>query len=181
MAGKAETEMLDSASFILGVVGHSGSGKTTLIEKLIPLLIERGLRVNVIKSTHLDVQIEPEHKDSARFRRAGASDVMLSMPARYMLVHELRGEMPELPDLAERMQPADITLVEGYKSAKIPRLEVFRHESGQAPLYPGDSFIIAVASDQPQPSGLPQRMAWLDLNRPDEIRDWIFSNRPLPG
>ena len=174
--------MSDSARFILGFVGHSGSGKTTLIEKLLPLMNARGLRVNVIKSTHLDVQIEPEHKDSARLRLAGAADVILSTPMRYMLVHELRGApVPQLPDLIERMLPADVTLVEGYKSAQIPRLEVYRRESGQDPLYLRDSSIIAVISDLPRPHDFPQRTAWLDLNAPEKICDWLFANRTLPG
>ena len=35
-----------------GFAGWSGSGKTTLIEKLIPLFVQRGLRVSLIKHAH---------------------------------------------------------------------------------------------------------------------------------
>ena len=58
---------------MLGVVGWSGSGKTTLLEYLVARLAARGLRINVIKHSHHDVLLEPPHKDSARFRMAGAA------------------------------------------------------------------------------------------------------------
>ncbi|PKO78571.1 MAG: molybdopterin-guanine dinucleotide biosynthesis protein MobB, partial [Betaproteobacteria bacterium HGW-Betaproteobacteria-13] len=34
---------------VFGIAGWSGSGKTTLVEKLIPEITSRGLRVSVIK------------------------------------------------------------------------------------------------------------------------------------
>src|SRR5690554_7816348 len=93
---------------IFGIAGRSGSGKTTLIEAMLPLLQAMGLRVNVIKHSHHDLQLEPPHKDSARFRQAGAQEVMVASPYRYAIVHELRGR-PE-PPLAEqiaRLSPAE--------------------------------------------------------------------------
>lgn len=164
---------------LIGVTGWSGSGKTTLLEKLLPLLIARKYRVNVIKSSHHDVQIEPEHKDSARMRAAGAAEVMLVSPFRYMLVRELRGAVvPHLDELAGRMMPADITLVEGLRTEIMPRLEVFRPSTGKPAMYPDDEHIVAVASDMPPPGALPRRIDWLDLNNPDEICDWLCQGQP---
>ena len=37
---------------VVGFAGYSGSGKTTLVEKLIPVLKLRGLRVSVVKHAH---------------------------------------------------------------------------------------------------------------------------------
>jgi Ni2+-binding GTPase involved in maturation of urease and hydrogenase len=37
---------------VVGFAGYSGSGKTTLVEKLIPALRLRGLRVSVVKHVH---------------------------------------------------------------------------------------------------------------------------------
>lgn len=163
---------------LLGITGSSGSGKTSLIEKLLPLLIARGCRVNVIKSSHHDVQIEPSHKDSARMRAAGAAEVMLSSPYRYMLVHELRGaDVPALGELAGRMTPADITLVEGFRAEAIPKLEVFRPAVGKPAIYPDDAHIVAVASDAPSPEKLSRPMDWLDLNNPEKICDWLFEGQ----
>jgi len=100
---------------LLAIVGWSGSGKTTLLEQLIPLLKAHGLRVNVLKHSHHDVQLEDPHKDSARFRAAGAGDVMLVSPYRYALIHELREEPePNLDVLLQRLSPADLTLLESF-------------------------------------------------------------------
>jgi energy-coupling factor transporter ATP-binding protein EcfA2 len=85
---------------VFGIAGRSGSGKTTLIEAMLPLLGARGLKVSVIKHSHHDFEMEPPGKDSARFRQAGAQEVMVASPFRYAIVRELRGA-PE-PSLAEQ-------------------------------------------------------------------------------
>jgi len=164
------------AGTVLGVIGPSGSGKTTLLEFLVTELAARGLRVNVIKHSHHDLELEPPRKDSARFRQAGAADVMVASPFRYAIVHELRGA-PE-PTLAEqmaRLSPADLTLVEGFKADPIAKLEVYRAALGKPGLFRHDSHIVAVASDQGAPDDLPPGLAWLDLNAPAEVLAWLLS------
>ncbi|MCM1129873.1 MAG: molybdopterin-guanine dinucleotide biosynthesis protein B [Oxalobacter formigenes] len=161
---------------MLGIAGWSGSGKTTLIEALLPRLAARGCRVNVIKSSHHDVELEPPGKDSARIRAAGAAEVMLFSPYRYMLARELRNERkPDLAELVARMTPADMTLVEGFRTAAMPRLEVFRPGLGRPAMYPEEDSIVAVASDCPQPPDLPRFLDWLDLNEPESLCDWLLS------
>jgi len=46
-----------------GIAGHSGMGKTTLLERLIPELTGRGLRVSLIKHSHKDIEIDRPGKD----------------------------------------------------------------------------------------------------------------------
>lgn len=159
---------------LLGVIGWSGSGKTTLLETLVRQLAADGLRINVVKHSHHDVMLEPPHKDSARLRTAGAAQVMIASPFRVAVIRELRGE-PE-PTLAEQLallEPADLTLVEGYKWESIPKLEVQRPSLGHPPLYPNDPHIVAVASDAPPPDDLPCNVAWLDLNAPAQVLAWL--------
>lgn len=159
---------------VLGVVGRSGSGKTTLLEWLVGQLAGAGLTVNVIKHSHHDFDMEPPQKDSARLRRAGAAEVMVASPYRYAIVRELRGAPePALEDQLARLSPADLTLLEGFKSYPIAKLEVYRAASGNAPLYPDDGHIIAVASDQPAPDGLRAGLAWLDLDQPAAVLAWL--------
>ena len=161
---------------LVGVCGWSGSGKTTLLEKILPLLSLMGLRVNVIKSSHHDVELEPPRKDSARLRQAGAAEVMLTSPYRYMLAHELRNESePTLNELVCRMKPADSTLVEGFSKVAIPRIEIFRPALGKKPMYPGDDYIEAVASDREKPDNLPRSVTWLDLNKENQVVDWLLN------
>ncbi len=161
---------------VLGVVGWSGSGKTSLLEALIARLAGRGLRVNVLKHSHHDVELEPPRKDSARLRMAGAAEVMLASPYRVAILRELRGaQEPPLTEHLARLAPADLTLVEGYKWERMPKLEVFRPSLGRPALYPEDPDILAVASDGPRPNGMDGegRPAWLDLNDPDGVLAWV--------
>jgi molybdopterin-guanine dinucleotide biosynthesis protein B len=159
---------------VLGVIGWSGSGKTTLLEQVIGALAARGQKVHLIKHSHHDVTLEPPHKDSARLRRAGASEVLLASPYRLAWVRELRdAPEPGLAELVAMLSPADLVLVEGYKWEPIPKLEVYRPALGQAPLYPDDPHIAAVASDLPRPADARAGLAWLDLNSPLNVIDWI--------
>ena len=162
---------------IIGVVGWSGSGKTTLLEALLPLLTAHGLRVNVVKHSHHDLALEPPHKDSARLRAAGAAEVLLSSPYRYVIVRELRGaDEPTLDELIDRLAPADITLVEGYKWLPIPKLEVYRPSLAKPTLHVDDEHILAVASDMPKPADLTRPLDWLDLNQPEQVLAWLLTH-----
>ena len=159
---------------VIGVVGRSGSGKTTLLETVVAALAGRGLKVNVIKHSHHDLELEPPRKDSARMRMAGAAEVMVASPYRFAIVRELRGAPePGLDEQLARLAPADLTLVEGFKSWPLPKLEVYRAAVGQPPLYPNDPHVLAVASDSPAPADLRAGVAWLDLNAPAAVVAWI--------
>ena len=159
---------------VLGIIGTSGSGKTTLLTWVVAQLAGQGLRVNIIKHSHHDIELEPPRKDSARLRMAGAAEVMIASPYRVAIMQELRGATePSLAEHLARLSPADLTLVEGYKWEPLPKLEVYRPENGKAPLYPEDERIIAVASDAPRPAGLATSVEWLDLNRPEQVLAWI--------
>ena len=112
---------------VFGFAGFSGSGKTTLIEQLIPRLAGRGLRVSLIKHAHHAFDIDKPGKDSYRHREAGATEVLITSAHRWVLMHELRGDVePTLQQQLALLAPCDLALVEGYKRAAIPKLEVYR-------------------------------------------------------
>jgi molybdopterin-guanine dinucleotide biosynthesis adapter protein len=167
---------------VLGVIGWSGSGKTTLLEFLVGRLAGAGLRVNVVKHSHHDIMLEPPHKDSARMRTAGAAEVMIASPYRVAIMRELRGaNEPPLAEHLERLAPADLTLVEGYKWEPLPKLEVYRPEVGKPPVYPDDPHIVAVAASVPAPAGLRSGVAWLDLNDREAVLRWVRDYHGLPA
>jgi molybdopterin-guanine dinucleotide biosynthesis protein B len=137
---------------VLGIAGFSGGGKTTLIETLLPRLRAAGLRVAVIKQSHHDFEVDVPGKDSWRHRAAGAQEVLLTSPHRWMLVNELRGAPePGLDEHLRRLSPCELVLVEGYKHADIPKLEVWRAANDRPWLHPDDANFIAVASDRAPP------------------------------
>ena len=137
---------------VIGLAGWSGSGKTTLLTKLIPCLVARGLAVSTLKHAHHGFDVDQPGKDSHSHRMAGATEVMVGSSARFALVHELRGAPePTLHDLLRRMSPVDLVVVEGYKAAPIPKLELYRAAVGKPLLHPDDNCIVAIASDVPLP------------------------------
>ena len=137
---------------VIGLAGWSGSGKTTLLTRLIPRLVARGLAVSTLKHAHHGFDVDQPGKDSHSHRMAGATEVMVGSSARFALVHELRGARePTLQELLTRMSPVDLVVVEGYKAAPIPKLEVHRAAVGKPLLHPDDDCIVAVASDVPLP------------------------------
>jgi molybdopterin-guanine dinucleotide biosynthesis protein B len=141
---------------VLGLAGYSGSGKTTLIERLLPRLRGDGLVVAVVKQSHHDVTVDVPGKDSWRHRQAGAHEVLLSSPQRWMLVHELAGAAePPLAALLARLSPCDLCLVEGFRHGDLAKIEVWRAANNQPWLHPHDPGIIAVAADAPPPGDLP--------------------------
>ncbi len=163
---------------ILGLAGYSGSGKTTLLEKLIPLLVNYGLRVAVIKHTHHDFDIDQPGKDSYRQRQAGAGQVMITSTRRCVLMQELRDQAePTLQECCARLAPCDLVLVEGYKQADIPKLEVHRSATLHPYLYTIDPRIIAIVTDQQITLQLP--LPVLDINAPQAVAEFIINHYAL--
>ena len=164
---------------VLGIVGWSGSGKTTLLVAMLPLLRARGITVSTVKHVHHGFDMDRPGKDSHRHREAGAHEVMIAAGSRWVLLHEVVGAEPPLPDLLDRMDPVDLILVEGYKTHPFPKLEVHRPALGKPPIWPDDPHVIAVASDSPLDIGA--RVA-LQLNDPASVARWIIGRLPtLPS
>ena len=161
---------------VFGFAGYSGAGKTTLIEQLIPRFVRAGLRVSLIKHAHHAFDIDKPGKDSYRHREAGATEVLVTSDRRWVMMHELRDEeQPSLDEQLARFAPCDLVLVEGFKRAAIPKLEVFRPSFERPLLHPDDANIVAIAADAPVQTALPL----LDLNNPDAIAEFIIRHQDL--
>ena len=161
---------------VFGIAGWSGSGKTTLIEKLIPALTARGLKVAVIKHAHHGFDIDKPGKDSYRHREAGACEVLLSCNDRWALMHERRDEAePTLAELLGHLSPCDLVLIEGFKQEPVSKLEVHRPAHGKPPLFAERSDIVGVATDGAIKSDLPV----LPLNDIKAIADFVMNTLDL--
>lgn len=164
---------------VFGFAGWSGSGKTTLIEQLIPRFGALGLTVSLIKHAHHEFDVDQPGKDSYRHRAAGCQEVLVSSAARWAQMHELRGA-PELSlaQAVQRLSPCDLVLVEGFKAAAIPKLEVYRASVGKPLLHPGDPHIVAIATDAALATSLPR----FDIVDVAGIADFIAACRlPAPA
>lgn len=161
---------------VFGFAGWSGSGKTTLIEKLIPRFVQRGLKVSLIKHAHHSFDVDQPGKDSYRHRHAGAAEILVTSSRRWVLMHELRGaQEPSFDEQVRRISPCDLLIVEGFKHAPIPKLEVWRAVTGEPLLHPNDPHIVAVASD----ARVETRLPLLDLSDDAGIAQFILGKLEL--
>jgi molybdopterin-guanine dinucleotide biosynthesis protein B len=162
---------------VIGFIGYSNTGKTTLIEKLIPLLAARGLRVAAIKHAHHGFDMDRPGKDSYRYREAGAGQVLIATEERWALLTETPRRTATLEELLAQLAPCDLVIVEGFKSeGRIPRIEVRRTTNAEPPLFPKDPNVIAVAADHAVDTALPV----LDLNDAAKIAAFIVQHLQLP-
>lgn len=142
---------------MVGIAGWKKSGKTTLAVRLVEEFTRRGLKVATVKHAHHEFQIDDGETDSARHRRAGAAQVAVVSGRRWALISELRGAPePNFEEVIAALGPADLIIVEGYKSAPIPKIEARRSESiTRRALADEDPLVFAIAADHPVDSHLP--------------------------
>lgn len=165
---------------VIGISGWKKSGKTTLTVRLIEEFSRRGLKVASIKHAHHEFQVDDQDTDSARHRRAGAGEVVVVGGKRWAMIHELKDEPePNLEEIFTWLSPCDLVIVEGYKTAQIPKIEARRLcQQDRRPLAPGDSLIVAIASDHPTDTGGLPLFALDDIGA---IADFIIRTVcPLP-
>lgn len=155
---------------VIGIIGYSNTGKTTLIEKLLPILRARGLRVSAIKHAHHGFDMDRPGKDSFRYREAGAGQVLIATQQRWALLTETPEQPAILEELLAQLAPCDLVIVEGFRSeGQIPRIEVRRLVNTEPPLFPHDPNVVAVAADHAVDTQLPL----LDLNDATKIGAFI--------
>lgn len=151
---------------VLAVSGAHNSGKTTLLEKLIPLLRARSLKVGVIKHDGHDFTPDVPGTDSFRLREAGAEGVAVFSGNRYLLTEEFRLNEQDLLALFER-HGYDLVLMEGFKESGWPKIEVVRKAVSEEPV----SFEpLAIVGDVPG--------ADFALDEPAALADWIAAQMP---
>jgi len=162
---------------VIGFCGYSGSGKTTLVEQLIARLKHAGQRVSVVKHAHHAFDIDHEGKDSWRHRQAGAYEVVIASDRRLAKVREFETRAaPTVHDLIEELGGCDWVLVEGFKRAALPKIEIWRAATGQPAQYPNDEHIVAICTDSarllPEGTELPV----LDLNDADAVTGFLIDS-----
>ncbi len=130
---------------IICIVGRSQSGKTTLIEKLIPVLKNRGYRIGTIKHSHHIFDFDKFGKDSWRHKDAGAETVIIASPGKIAMVkNDHAGTLESLQDYFNDL---DLLITEGYKGADKPKIEVVRAARHGDALLKDDRYLVAVVTD----------------------------------
>ena len=130
---------------VICVVGRSQSGKTTLIEKLIPILKNKGYRIGTIKHSHHVFDFDKSGKDSWRHKDAGAETVIIASPGKIAMVKN--DHDGTLESLIGYFDDLDLLITEGYKGARRPKIEVVRAARHNNALLKDDDCLVAVVTD----------------------------------
>jgi molybdopterin-guanine dinucleotide biosynthesis protein B len=154
---------------ILAIVGRKGVGKTTLIERLVPELNARRLRVGTVKRPPHGFEFDIPGKDSYRHFHAGVHASLVYGHGTLAAVRRLDGEPGVTQLIEEHLADCDLVLVEGHKASLLPKIEVFRLGTHAAPLYAGQPEYRAVAADRPLDLPIP----CLPLNDAEAIAEFI--------
>ena len=134
------------ATPVITIVGDSGSGKTTLLEKLIPALKRMGYRVGTVKHhSHAGFEIDQPGKDSWRHARAGSDYVVIAAPDKIASYRPVEKE-PSLDEIVSQITGVDIILVEGYRAAGKPSIQIVRGDLGIRPLVGTDQLVALAAN-----------------------------------
>ena len=160
---------------IVGVAGWKNSGKTGLVERLVAEFSARGLTVSTIKHAHHGFDVDQPGADSFRHRAAGAREVLVTSARRWALMHENSGDEAGLSDLLDKLEPADVVIVEGFKRAGIPKIETRRAGADGPGLAGGDDKVICIASDRPAKNATPPEILVTDAGA---IADFILRQAP---
>lgn len=137
---------------LFGITGWKNSGKTHMVASLVEEFTSRGLKVSTIKHAHHAFDIDHVNTDTWKHRKAGAGEVAIVSNNRWALMHELKNEQePSLEEIAKKLTPCDLILVEGYKLEKHPKLETIRPPTkgttDNKPLWSSNESILAIAAD----------------------------------
>ena len=139
---------------IISIVGRKNAGKTTLTVALTNELVRRNHRVMTIKHGHHPVEADRKGSDTWRhFHEGRAERVLIAGPDLRVLFERSPDDYDPIGLARRYMQGADIVLTEGFKAARLPKIEVFRRAAADRPLYdPAASNAqewIAIITDDP--------------------------------
>ena len=140
------------SSPVFGITGWKNAGKTTLTERLVAEFVRRGWKIATVKHAHHAADIDHPGTDSFRHRAAGATEVALVTAERFAIVREQ--EEPGLDEVLARLAPADLVLVEGFKTGPHPKIEVRADDT--RPMSETEFNIVAIAAALPGESSLPR-------------------------
>ena len=115
-----------------GICGWSGSGKTSLIERVIPHLCKKGLKVAVLKQTDHEIDVDRPGKDSDRLFRSGA-DVFLRGSEEGLVRSREAAQVSLSAALSSLPLRYDLVLVEGHKNSSLPKVWLLNSAEDRAP------------------------------------------------
>lgn len=139
---------------VISIIGRKNAGKTTLTVALAAEYARRGKRVMTLKHGSHAAHLDTQGTDSWRhFNEGRAERTVLSGESGLVLFDRTPDAYDPLALVQRHLADADIVLVEGYKRAALPKIEVWRRVLSQGPIYdpalPEARQWVALVTDQP--------------------------------
>jgi molybdopterin-guanine dinucleotide biosynthesis protein B len=121
---------------MISIIGRKDAGKTTLLVALGAEFSRRKQRVMTIKHGTHAADLDQQGKDTWRHWHEGRAErVLLEAPGERVVFERTREESDPIALAGRYLDGADIILVEGFKRAPLPKIEVYRLAAGAAPLF----------------------------------------------
>ncbi len=139
---------------MISIIGLKDAGKTSFLVALAAELVRRKLRVMTIKHGSHPADMDQKGKDTWRHWHEGKAErVVMEAPGQRVLFERTEHEADPITLARRYLSDADIVLVEGFKRAPLPKIEVYRKVAGPKPVFdaavhdPADW--IAIVTDDP--------------------------------
>lgn len=125
-----------AATRMISVIGRKDAGKTTFLVALAAELVRRKFRVMTIKHGSHPADMDQRGKDTWKHWHEGKAErVLMEAPGQRVLFEHTQGEADPITLARRYLDGADIVLVEGFKRAPLPKIEVYRLAAGPEPLF----------------------------------------------
>lgn len=125
-----------AATRMMSIIGRKDAGKTTLVVALASELSRRKLRVMTIKHGSHPADMDQKGKDTWRHWHEGKAErVLMEAPGQRVLFEHTAAELDPVSLAGRYLDGADIVLVEGFKRAPLPKIEVYRLAAGSNPIF----------------------------------------------
>jgi molybdopterin-guanine dinucleotide biosynthesis protein MobB len=125
-----------AATRMISIIGLKNAGKTTFLVALAAELVRRKFRVMTIKHGSHAADMDQKGKDTWRHWHEGKAErVLMESPGQRVLFERTETESDPITLARRYLGDADIVLVEGFKRAPLPKIEVYRTVAGPKPLF----------------------------------------------
>lgn len=143
-----------AATRMISIIGKKNAGKTTLLVALAAELVRRKFRVMTIKHGTHPADTDQKGKDTWKHWHEGKAErVLMEAPGQRVLFERIQEESDPITLAKRYLVGADIVLVEGFKRAPLPKIEVYRLAASDTPFFdpathdPADW--VAIVTDNP--------------------------------
>ena len=121
---------------VISIIGRKDAGKTTLTVALAAEFARRGKRVMTLKHGSHTPALDVDGTDTWRHYNEGRAErTLLSGDGGLVLFDRTPDGYDPLALVRRFLSDADIVLVEGYKRAALPKIEVWRRALPQGPVF----------------------------------------------